>query len=285
RASAVTTLVAIGPDVSVSVRSTLKSKSGSARAAATEVLARLQLLDLAECQTLLKDADPRVRAAVARSLSKLGKPAVTVLAEMLADPESAVGAQAIRALQINHADPQVAIGGLTRVLQRSEIRDSAGTALGSYGTLAQRAIPTIISAVPSERPIFFYYHTDGAALALRHIGPPHPDDVPQICQTLKQGPYPASFIAAESLLTLGPEGKAVADDLAATAIRWAEEYRLAKARIPQEMQNDFTGNESVSILWGAERCATAFWHVTHDDRRFFELLEVLIKKAGDPLFI
>ena len=85
RSNAVDALVAIGEPAVEPLRKLLQSPAARARAAATAALGRLQRIDPAELDQLAKDADPRVRAAVA-DCSHTGAAGAGRLAELLARP-------------------------------------------------------------------------------------------------------------------------------------------------------------------------------------------------------
>lgn len=283
RSSAVNALVSIGEASVPAAQRLLTAPSGAARAGATDVLGRLQRMALGQCLPLMRDADPRVRAALARPLSQLGPPAVPHLVTLLSDPEIAVAQQATVALRINHDDPPLAVRSLTAALSRMEIRDVAGSALGSYGIAAQRAIPGLINSYPRGPQSRWHYGFDGAQLALDHIGPPHEDDVPLLCECLTHPNYNAAGLAASRLGMLGTKAKASAPALVAACLRAAQEYRDQKQAATPESKRRFRVNEGWHILYLIQQSADALWRVTKDDRAFVKTLALSVSKSGDMI--
>lgn len=282
RSSAVNALVSIGEASVPAAQRLLTAPSGAARAGATDVLGRLQRMTLDQCLPLMQDADPRVRAALARPLSQLHAPAIPLLVTLLSDPEIAVAHQATVALRVNHDDPPSAIRGLTAALSRMEIRDKAGGALSSYGITAQRAIPGVINSYPRDQS-HRRYAFDRAQLALDHIGPPHEDDVPLLCECLTHPNYNAAGLAASRLGMLGTKAKASAPALVAACLRAAQEYRDQKQAATPESKRRFRVNEGFPILYLVQRSADALWRVTKDDRAFIKTLALSVSKSADMI--
>lgn len=275
RSNAVAALVAIGNESVVPVQGLLEAPSGVVRAAATEVLGRLERLSLNDAQQLVKDPDPRVRAAVTRGCVGLGKPGVPQLVALLADPEIAVSVQAARALRANRADLSFAVPGLIQALAHPQLRSFAGEALGSYGIEAQRAIPAIINSYALDPLANGFWFGDGAQVALGHIGPPHVQDIPLLIECLKH-PHPAArIVAADSLALLGTKGEAAAAALSAAFIAALEHYSLRKQALKAKSSEPIQSDDSWEFPYLAQRCAIALWQVTHDGQRFLEMLETL----------
>lgn len=284
RSGAVATLVAIGDDSVAPVRELLQAPSGAVRPAATEVLVRLARVTLIDVEQLTKDADPRVRAAVARGCSQVGKPGVGPLVNLLADPEIAVSVQAARALRANRADLPVAISGLTLAMARPEVRPFAGKALASYGIAAQRAIPAIINSFAEDPEKIGFYFYDGATVALQHIGPPHELDIPVLCECLKH-PHPAAAsLAADSLGLMGTKGQASATALAAAHTAALEKFLVRKRALKPDSSGVIAHDDSWPFHELAERCAAALWRVSGDSQRFLEMTEALCLKSESALW-
>ena len=268
RSAAVDALAAIGDTAVGPLRKLLGSPNAKARASATQALGRLKRLDFGDATRLSSDSDPRVRAASADGLSRLGRPGVPRLADMLQDSELAVAVEAARALNSNREDPSIAIPKLIQALSRVNLSSAAGDALSAYGIAAQRAVPALNKAHLEE--------------ALQHIGPPSDLDVPQLCESLMDEDPKTRILSAKSLALLGLGGKSASVALEAAADKSIQQYveqkRSAKSQSPQQSYN------SGRVFVASEECATAVWEVTHDMRRFLNLIRRLAIAADRPIF-
>ncbi|MDB5339732.1 MAG: hypothetical protein JWN70_5351 [Planctomycetaceae bacterium] len=286
RAGAIDALTAMGDPAVGAARGLLRDKSRLVRAGATEVLGRLRRLDVTETETLAKDSEPRVRAAVARVLSHMGKTAIPSIVSLLTDAEPAVGVAAVRALQTNHADPEAAIAGLMQAVSRPGVGAPAAAALANYGIEARRAIPAIIKAYPigpadDER----FLLGEAAEAALRHIGPPHPADLPLLVECLQHPQFEARILAVERLALLGAAGATAAPNVIATANGALDEYVRLKKVAKSNTDNPLADDNSGRIAVLAELSSITLWRITHDAPRCLQLIETIVERTNKPLII
>ena len=273
RAHAVDALVAIGDASVVPLQELLNVPSSRCRAAAATALGRLRRLSLEEIEQLAKDEDPRVRAAVSHALANLGKPAVATLIAMLSDSHASVAVVAARGLRDNHEDSSAAIAALIQSLPRSHVGWAAADALASYGVEAQRAVPWIIKAYPLGEAGRFGWD-DASEVALQHIGPPHKDDIPLLCECLSHAEMEARIQAANHLAMLGSTAESATPALEAAIKAMIDEHLTLN--VEAESGDAATEDNRVwRMLEASESCAIAFWSVTRDPQRFLEITEQL----------
>jgi HEAT repeat protein len=272
RARVIDTLVQIGDPAVTFVRRLLQSRMAVQRAGAIDTLGRLNRFDISDAEWLVQDADPRVRASLARVLSELGQPALPYLIDLVADTEPAVAVAAANALKLNNVQSDAAIAALARGLARKYVGWEAATALASYRDAAQRTIPQIIAACPLGYIADRHEPEDAAEFALQQIGRPHPDDIPLIRGLLKHSHPVGRMLAAQTLAFSKAN-----DELSACAI--IEAVKVTANELQQIKQTPWYAMTNGQLLLMDQikhflyRCPTLFWEVTHDTKRFLQLVE------------
>jgi len=280
RSAAADALVAIGDASVAPLRKLIHSPSARTCAAATEALGRLQLIDLLDLTGLALDPDPRVRAAVANALSRIGKPGVPQLAIHLQDEELAVAVEAARGLQANREDPSIAIPKLIEAVSRPDLGWAAAEALAAYGVEARLGVPAIIKGYPLG-PTSRSIRRDAAHRALQHIGPPDERDIEALCECLTHESEEARILAAQSLSLLGTKGRSAAAALEAATQATIEWY----VKLEREFESSPSPwrDNSGRVFRAATYLAAAVWDVTHDAERFVHVLEKAALTADYPL--
>ncbi|MDB5389266.1 MAG: hypothetical protein JWM11_4912, partial [Planctomycetaceae bacterium] len=285
RSSVVEALVAIGEDSVLPVRKLLSSDSATTRSAAMETLGRLGRTEMADVELLINDRDPRVRAALAGGLSGLDKSVSPKLIKLLADQEPAVAVEAARVMKARHRDAVMEIPALIQAVSRPDVGWAATEALGSYGKEAQRAIPAILAAYPQNRTRgSFVRFDDPTTDALKHIGPPHLDDIPAILKSLTSKDMRQRHLVLETLESLQINGKSAVTAIDTAAIT-ALQHAIQLQKQAQEVDRDpFKVDESIDLMRFAERCIDTIWIVSHDSPRFLRQIEEIAIKLKKPIY-
>ena len=123
---------------------------------------------VAVCLQLVRQKNPRVRAAVVSVLADLykGEPQITsALIESLADNDVSVIVTASNAL---HSQGEVALPALTKALDRKELRVPAAATIGRLGEKGESAVPALLKALQDPQPEV----RREVVLAIANIGPP-----------------------------------------------------------------------------------------------------------------
>jgi HEAT repeat protein len=255
REEAAAALVATGPAALPQVIRAMKSDSARARAAATraasDFLSDSELI-LPALTDALKDPDPRVRATAAAGLGRYGSEAVPVLAAAAGDKDSCVAVAIAEALKALHAGPSVAVNALVRLLDDPQSRLSAVRGLQQYGVESRRAIPALVRHYPANTEDERTGFDDPIDEALKHIGPPHIDDVAALEELFHNERTDVRTLAARELGLMGDFG-ATRDRAAAALEPLLDDpeafVRSEVARSLWLLQRDATRVLSLSNAW------------------------------------
>ena len=282
RALAVDALTAIGKPAAPPVRKLLGSDSSVVRAAALQILGRLNAITLSEIKHLAVDPDPRVRAAFAISLKQVNTIESTeFLKRLLNDDESSVAAQASLSLNGKHDFSDSFVTDLSKALSRKEIAPVIARTLSSLGTDARSAIPSILK---NSKAIGHEVFTDSTEEALGHIGPPDPTDTKQIAELLNHEDAQTTIFVANCISHLGTDGKGAASRLDETIDRLLlrfHDVQIAESKTEHGHLEE--GDGSACISAAAEACAAAYLSVTGNHQKFIDLIKKIALRSDSPV--
>ena len=195
----------------------------AAGALAAQALVKLGNEAIPSLRLSLKDRYPGVQLAAANSLWKIrgdGTESIPVLVQLLGDTTNSFDFRWRAAQVLCDMGPkaQPAVQALTRALKDPEnfVRFNVARALGSIGSGAQSAIPTLIAAMdennlaPPTRSIDFdgdWQVCAAAAEALGIIGGAPGDVVPGLTQALKNSHAETIMAACRSLAAFGAKAE------------------------------------------------------------------------------
>jgi len=266
RSLAADALVAIGGSSTEPLRELIKAPSGRVRAAALAALSRFGAVEPDLLDAAVHDPDPRVRVAALRGSNRAEPAADSRLLAGLLDKDSAVFTEAANGLKLTRGHPEMAIPRLVSALSDEGSRWAAGTALAAYGVEANSSIPMLLRAYPLGSTSRFVDTEDVVEYALKHIGPPRPEDLMELTPFLAHQDPEVQILAATTLSMAGTAAKAMAP-----AIERALELSFERFNNSSET----SGRDLVAM----EYLVAADWQVARSPEQFLKQFEKLVNLA------
>ena len=181
----------------------LKDPTLEVRSAAANALGSMGPAALSAVSALIEaHRQLAVRPAVARSLSRIGRPAIPALIGALKDPEADVRCSAAAVLEKMGAHAQAAVPALIEALKdpKASVRSSAAAVLVKVGADAHAAVPALIEALRDPEVDVRGW----AASALAGIGPAARVAVPELIELLRDSNSDVRMNSLRALERIGP---------------------------------------------------------------------------------
>lgn len=261
-------LAAIGKAAVQPLRAALAESTGRKRAAIATTLGRLEELTIEDLRSFATDKDPRVKAVAAKYAAKFEQPGSTLLIEMLNDPEPAVAVTAIEALANCSTNKPEVVEALKSMLTSDTLAPATIETLAKLGMDAQRAIPNMLATGIDVED------------ALKHIGPPHPDDFPAMVKLLYHQDQEIQILAAEQLELLGNGVAPIIDDLEKAASQTAERYLLAAKEAEKHADDDYYDDNSGRMTVAIESMANCLLNTDDGIERYLNVCVMVAEKTG-----
>ena len=268
RALASDAFVAIGKAAVQPLRAALAKSTGRQLAAIATTLGRLEKLTIEDLRSFATNKDPRVKAVAAKYAARFEQPGSTLLIEMLNDPEPAVAVAAIEALANCTTNKPQAVEALKSTLTSDTLAPATIETLAKLGMDAQRAIPNMIATGIDVED------------ALKHIGPPHPDDLPAMAKLLYHHDQEIQILAAEQLELLGKGVAPIIDDLEKAASQTAERYLLAVKEAEKHADDDYYDDNSGRMTVAIESMANCLLNTDDGIERYLNTCVMVAEKTG-----
>lgn len=283
------TLRKLGPVVVPKLQEALASKSPRIRSNALSILNHLITVDAATLDELQRDPDERVRVCVAHSWLKHGKLGIAKIGELTLDEAPTVAIAAVKTLQYNYTDPEMAVKFLRKSVRRPDAFEESVLALESQGVAAVGAIPDMVAAL-HENKLPRDVHRGFESIvhdALVHIGPARLEDLPRL-QPLLSIPHPITQeLAAELIGRFGLEAKSAAADLEKACLSNAFEFqrlRQLASQIPDEDERHEFSEMNSRYKSAYEQTCYSYWRVTHDMPKMIKLMDQVVAISQEPMY-
>jgi len=283
------TLRKLGPQVVPKLKIALAAKSPRVRANALVTLNDLITIDIATLDKLQQDPDERVRVVLPRIWLKHGKVGTQKICELTTDSAITVAIAAVRALQYNDSDPEIAVAYLRETVQRPDTYEESVQALTSLGIHAKPAIPDMLSGLREseiDRDVHRGFDSN-VHKALTYIGPARVEDLQRLKESLTF-PHPLTQELTANLVgRMGPAATSLAEDLRDAALHNARETKRLKEQealiLDENRRHDFS---ELNNRYGmaCEQSCQSYWRVTRDISKTMALIEQVVTILAEPMF-